>query len=538
MKVRFLGAARTVTGSCYLLETEQYRFAVDCGLHQGNQEIDARNWDLSLYTPAELDFMLVTHAHIDHTGLLPRLVKLGFSGPVYATEPTCGLMEIMLQDSAHIQEMEAQWRNRKRLRHGGKQREPLYARQDAEAVFPLLRPQAYNEMFEPVPGLRVNFKDAGHILGSSFIEIWVDSEAQRTKLVFSGDLGRPNQLIVREPSIVETADYLFMESTYGDRNHKDEDTSREELAEAIGYSYGHGEKVIIPAFAVERTQEIIYTLYLLHKEGKLPPDMPVYVDSPLATKATEVFRRNPEFFDRTTRELLENGEDPFGLPQLTFTQSTEESKALNTLSGPAVVISASGMANAGRIKHHLRHNLWRRGASVVFVGFQAKGTTGRKIVDGAETVRIFGEEVAVGARVYTINGFSAHAGQQQILDWLGHFRTNGMQVFLVHGEYQAQQTLAELIEGQYGLRVAIPDYLEEITLHPGGESECDTSLQQRLPQVDWDWLIQQAQTQLDELHSRQTQLARHPMEEQWEIRDRLQEITSQLTKLISGLANT
>lgn len=533
MKVRFLGAARTVTGSCFILETESHRFAVDCGLHQGNAEIEARNWDLRLYRPEALDFVLVTHAHIDHTGLLPRLVKLGFKGKIYATEATCELMEIMLQDSAHIQEMEAQWKNKKRLRHGRKQEEPLYTKDDALGVLSLLAGQAYNEMFEPAPEIRVNFKDAGHILGSSFIELWIGEAG--TKLVFSGDLGRPNQLIVRDPSIVETADYLFLESTYGDRNHKDEDTSREELAEAIALSYKHGEKVIIPAFAVERTQEILYSLYLLHKAGKLPTDMPVFVDSPLATKATAIFRRNPHFFDRATRDLLQSGEDPFALPQLTFTQSTEESKALNTMDGSAVIISASGMANAGRIKHHLRHNLWRVGCSVVFVGFQAKGTTGRKIVDGAQRVRVLGEDVAVNAHVYTINGFSAHAGQQQILDWLGHFRSNGMQVFLVHGEYSGQQTLAQRIQDAYGVAVSIPEYLEEIFLHPGGSNEYDTSLQERVPRVDWPWMLQQTQSQVDALKQRQKDMQDLPIEDQWELRDRLQELTAELSKLVSSL---
>ncbi|MDD4951215.1 MAG: MBL fold metallo-hydrolase, partial [Desulfovibrionaceae bacterium] len=350
MKVTFLGAAKTVTGSCFVLESQGRRFAVDCGMHQGNEEIEKRNLDMSNYRPEELDFILVTHAHIDHTGLLPRLVANGFKGPVYATAPTRDLMEILLLDSAHIQEMEAEWKSRKRQRHGDRLVEALYHQADAQAAIPLIRTVNYGESFEPAPGLRVTYKDAGHILGAAFIELTYANGAQSTKMVFSGDIGRPEQLIVNDPDPAETPDYLFMESTYGDRNHKDEQNSLDELAEAVGYSYRHGEKVVIPAFAVERSQQIIYSLFLLFRQGRLPKDMPVYLDSPLAIRATEIFKRYPEFYDERMKEFIKNGEHPLRMKNLKFTLSTDESRAINETPGPAVVISASGMANAGRVK--------------------------------------------------------------------------------------------------------------------------------------------------------------------------------------------
>ncbi|MDO9209989.1 MAG: MBL fold metallo-hydrolase, partial [Deltaproteobacteria bacterium] len=307
MKIKFMGAAKTVTGSCFILETGTHRLAIDCGLHQGNAAIEKRNWDIGIYEPSKIDCFLITHAHIDHSGLLPRMVQKGFQGRIYTTPPTRDLLEIMLLDSAHIQEMEAQWKSKKHLRHGQKHIQPLYTQKDAQATFPLFEIKAYNEPFEPYPGLKVNFKDAGHILGASLIELWVEENGFQNKLVFSGDVGRPAQLLVEDASLVQAADFLFLESTYGDRDHKNEEDSLNELAEAIAYSYARGEKVIIPAFAVERTQEIIYSLHLLAKEGRLPADVPVYLDSPLAIRATEIFRNYTEYFDEATKKLIQNG---------------------------------------------------------------------------------------------------------------------------------------------------------------------------------------------------------------------------------------
>ena len=326
-----------------------------------------------------------------------------------------------------------------------------------------------------------------------------------------------------------------MESTYGNRNHKDENDSLNELAEAIAYSYGNREKVIIPAFAVERTQEMMYCLYLLSKDGRLPPDMPVYLDSPMAIQVTEIFRHHTAYLDEETRQLIKKGEDPLRLAQIRFTPTTNESMAINTLSGPAIVISASGMADAGRIKHHLKHNLWREGASIVFVGFQAQGTTGRKIVDGAEKVRIFNEDVNVKAKVYTINGFSAHAGQTQLLDWLSHFENRAMQVFLVHGEYSAQQVLAGLMRERFGFEVLIPDYLEESTLKPGEVLERVDYPEKAAPRIDWAYLLGEMDARLAQIRDRQAKLKDRAWMEQTEIRDRLLEINRHLTELISQI---
>ncbi len=291
MKITFMGAAKTVTGSCYIVETDNARFAVDCGLHQGNAEIEKRNRGIEDYRPKDLDFILITHAHIDHTGLLPAAVRAGFSGPIYMTQPTRDLLEIMLLDSAYIQEMETEWANRKRLRKGQAPIKPLYEQEDAINTTPLMRTVQYGASLEPAEGITISFRDAGHILGSAFIELWVKENGDSTKVVFSGDLGHKDQLIVRNPSIIEKADYLLMESTYGDRNHKDSSNSRDELAEAIQWAYSNGGKVVIPAFAVERSQQLIYTLYLLYKEGRLPENMPVYLDSPLAIQGNRGFQK-------------------------------------------------------------------------------------------------------------------------------------------------------------------------------------------------------------------------------------------------------
>lgn len=533
MKVQFLGAAQTVTGSCHMLETGGHRFAVDCGMHQGNAEIEKRNYDSWKYNPKDVDFFLITHAHIDHSGLLPRMVKEGFTGRIFCTPPTHELLEIMLEDSAHIQEMEAEWRNRKRQRYGQDMTTPLYTVADAQQALTLIESVEYNKPFSPFEGLSINFKDAGHILGSAFIELCVQEEGGEFKAVFSGDLGRPDQLMLQDPSIIQDAHYLFIESTYGDRDHKDESSSRQELAEAIAYAYGNKERVIIPAFAVERTQEVLYSLFLLQKDGKLPADMPIYVDSPMAIRATEVFRNNPKYFDDETKAILQNGEDPLKLPNLKYTLSTADSKAINMGSGPAIVISASGMCNAGRIKHHLRHNLWRPGAAVVFVGYQGKGTPGRKIVDGAETIRIFSEDIAVKAKIFTIGGFSAHAGQSEIMTWLKHFTTKNMKIFLVHGELMKQRTLARLIRDDLGLDVHIPDYLEICTMLPGQPLETALDVEAAHPQIDWTFLFGQTEGQMAHLRERLAAIEGRSWIDQTEIRDRLLEINKHLLALAS-----
>lgn len=532
MKIKFLGAAQTVTGSCYVIETGSIRFAIDCGMHQGSDQIEKRNWDVAPYDPAHIAFFIITHAHIDHSGLLPRMTQHGFSGPIYTTEPTGDLLKILLLDSAHIQEVEAAGKN-KRMQRSGLRSDaiPLYTAKDAEAVIPFIKPLKYDETFEPAGGIRVCFKDAGHILGAAIVELFVDEGGQTTKLVFSGDIGRPHQLLMKDPSPVREADYLFMESTYGNRNHKGEEESLEELACAIQHSYRNKEKVIIPAFAVERTQEILYSLHLLYRDGRMPKDMPIYLDSPLAIKATDIFRRFSSYLDSETQNLLKNGEDPLGLPNLRLSTSTEDSIRINETREASIVISASGMANAGRIKHHLRHNLWRPGASIVFVGFQAEGTPGRKIVDGASKVRIFNEEIAVAAKVFTINGFSAHAGQDQLLDWLSDFKTNGMQVFLVHGELSAQKHLASLIKDKFGINVGIPEYQEEIFIRPGVRPQEIKQPQLQAPPVDFSALLSDLTAQLNGLKATVEKLQTLPASRQRQIADLLRQATSKIHEI-------
>lgn len=534
MKVKFLGAARTVTGSCHVVETDSVRFTVDCGMHQGNEEIERRNLDTPVYRPDIMDFILITHAHIDHSGLLPRMVKKGFSGPIYLTPPTKDLLEIMLADSAHIQEQEAEWTNQSRKRRGAKKVEPLYDMHDALAVLPMFKTVEYGEEFSPAEGVKVRYNDAGHILGSAFIEIWIEENGKTTKLVFSGDLGRANQLLMNDPEYVAQADYLFMESTYGNREHKDETQSRAELAEAIAYSYERGQKVIIPAFAVERTQEILFCLHMLAKEGKLPKDMPVYLDSPLAIKATKIFKRHPEYFDEETRALFDKGEDPLALPNLQYTETRELSRRINETDGPAVVVSASGMCNAGRIKHHLRHNLYKEGASIVFVGYQAMGTPGRRIVDGAGKVRIYGEDVVVAAKIFTIGGFSSHAGQSQMLEWLGRFKRDaGMEVYLIHGESTALDAFAAIIRERYALTVRIPDYLEEYTLEPGAEPSVSLDVERARPKIDWGFILADTGGKFEELTKRLGQLEQKPWVDQTDIRQRVLEINKDLMEILS-----
>lgn len=538
MKIKFLGAAREVTGSCFIIETEKARFAVDCGMHQGGAEIEKRNWDTDVYDPKNIDFFLITHAHIDHSGLLPRMAQNGFRGPVYTTEPTGDLVKILLLDSAHIQETETKSKIRRMQRYGNGKAEkivPLYSTKDAEAVAPLIKTKTYNEIFTPGNGIKANFLDAGHILGAAILELLIEENGSSTKLVFSGDIGRRHQLLMKDPVSVSDADYLFMESTYGDRDHKGEEDSLNEMAEAIKYSYSRGEKVIIPAFAVERTQEMLYSLYLLNRDGRLPKDMPVFLDSPLAIKSTEIFRRYRSYLDNETQSLLKNGEDPLDLPQLQFSSSTEQSMQINEMKGSAIVISASGMANAGRIRHHLRHNLWRPGASIVFVGFQAEGTPGRNIVDGAKKIRIFNEDIAIKAKVWTIGGFSAHAGQSQLLEWLGNFQNKKMPVFLIHGETGAQDILASLIKQKLGFDVTIPEYMEEIKIKAGIQLEEVKQPKVAEPPVNIAPLLVDLKTKIDYINDQMEKIQSLPESRQAEILDLLKKVSSNIDEIKPNL---
>ncbi len=536
MKVQFLGAAQTVTGSCYIIEACGARFTVDCGMHQGNKAIEERNFSTELYRPENLDFILMSHAHMDHSGLLPRMVRHGFKGAIYCTEPTKDLLEIMLLDSAHIQEAEAKQRAEKYKRRGKKALpELLYSMQDAENTLPYLQIVQYKETFEPVDGLKITFQDAGHILGSASIYIEATENGETTSALFSGDLGRPHALIVCDPEPPKAADYIFVESTYGDRNHKNEVGAVDELAEAIAYSYGNKEKVIIPAFAVERTQELLFCLHKLANDGRLPADMPIYVDSPMAIRATQVFSKHAHLFDADAKALFSKGDDPFYLPNLRYTMDAEESRMINDVAGPAIVISASGMCNAGRIRHHLRHNLWKTGASIVFVGYQGVGTPGRQIVENAKSLSLFGDDVPVAARVFTIGGFSAHAGQDQILEWLKPAASQGSRIVLTHGEEKAQTVLAARIKEMYGTDAIIPDYLAELELHQKREVVVTHHDNLAQPRVDWKYLTDRVEGNWAELKQRMQALEKRPWIEQTELYENLLKFDYELAKLISRM---
>ncbi len=477
MRISFLGAAKTVTGSCFHIETDSCSFIVDCGMFQGSSEDEARNHDPFPFNPGELDFMLLTHAHIDHSGRIPKLFNDGFKGQIYATKATAELCAIMLPDSGHIQEFENEWVNRKRERAGLPPVQPLYTVQDALDSIRLFTSVRYYEDIRINDKVRVKFNDAGHILGSSIIEVWIREDGREVKLVFSGDLGNKNMPILRDPDIIDGADYLFIESTYGNRNHMKVENKIDRFVEIIKTTEEKGGNIIIPSFAVGRTQEILYELFKQREkygeELKHLLEIPVYVDSPLAVSATKVFRNNLDCFDDEAREYIKNGDNPLDFPGLRFTQSADESKALNDSTQSLIIISASGMCDAGRIKHHLKHNLWRKESSVVFVGFQAVGTLGRRLVDGTEKVRIFGEEINVDARVEMIEGFSGHADQKGLLDWLKCFRQKPRKIFIVHGEEDSTEAFSELIADELRISAIIPDYGESFTVTASGVSSAD-----------------------------------------------------------------
>jgi metallo-beta-lactamase family protein len=473
MHVTCLGAARTVTGSSFLITLDDQRcFLVDCGMFQGGRQIEMRNYSTGSYRVPDLEGIFITHAHIDHSGLVPRLVREGFRGPVFGTEATCDLLKILWLDSAHIQEMEAEWQTRKNKRKGRRGIEPLYETVDAETAIRLLRPVDIDVEQSLLPAVNTKFVTAGHILGAAGIHFNLSGRNGPCRVGFSGDLGRPGQLIIPDAEKLPPVDMLFMESTYGNRRHKTLVESQNELIDVVGEAYREGGKVIIPAFAVERTQEIIYTLARAHEQGRIPDDMPIFLDSPLAIQATLIFRKHPDFFDEATLTLLDDGKTPMNLPNLKFTPKTQDSQAINEHKGPAIIIAGSGMANAGRIKHHLKHNLWKSNCHVVIVGFQAKGTTGRQLVEGASKVKIFREDVAVMAKIHTIGGFSAHADQAELLDWLDGQVHAGLQINLMHGEESVILAFQRLAQERYPeATFHVPRFREMIPLQPGPAAE-------------------------------------------------------------------
>lgn len=488
MKLTFCGGARTVTGSSYLLEAAGKKLLIDCGLFQGGRRMRERNFGNFLYDPAEIDYVILTHAHIDHSGLIPRLVKMGFRGRILATKATVDLASIMLQDSAFIQEMEAEWQNRKNRRSGREEVEPLYTVADAKACLPFFEGYDYYETYTLSPEIRLRFYDAGHILGSAIVELWVLEDGRLEKLVFSGDLGKPDQPIIRDPDVVEEADFVVIEGTYGARIHEHKKEKLEILERIINETVKQGGNIVVPAFAVGRTQELLYYLNQLIKENKIP-NLPIYIDSPLAISATEIFARHPECFDIKMRQLLYNGRDPFNFPEAIYTRTMEESRAINELPGGVLIISASGMAEAGRIKHHLKHNLWRKDSTILFVGYQGQGTLGRRILDGAKKVTIFGEEIAVKARIACIDGFSAHADRNELLRWLRKFIKKPRQVILVHGEEDALVEFSAQVERELGMPTYIPSYLETVELKPD-LLEAETAARELAARRAWELMVE------------------------------------------------
>ena len=443
MKLSFYGADQCVTGSCHCLEVNGKKILVDCGLQQGRDEID--NAALPFH-PGSIDAVLVTHAHIDHSGRIPMLIKNGFAGPIITTRVTANLLDIMLQDSAHIQEQDAEYHNRKNKRAGRPEVEPIYTVEDAMRVREFIRPCEYGQQVQITDDVTAEFIDAGHLLGSASIRLTCREGGETRTIVFSGDIGNVDQPIIRNPQFFDSADYVLMESTYGDRNHTEVWSYTDELAEIIDETLGKGGNVVIPSFAVGRTQELLYFIREIKDQGlvKSVPDFPVYIDSPLAKAATTVFCGDLHgYLDEAALELVKDGTHMFSFPNLHLVETTEESRMLNLDKTPKIIISASGMCDAGRIRHHLKHNLWRANSAVVFVGFQSPGTLGRKLLDGAESVKLFGEEIAVKAKVVNFQGLSSHADHDHLIEWIKAFDPKPAHVFVVHGDADVAPAFAD-----------------------------------------------------------------------------------------------
>ncbi|MDX9888017.1 MAG: MBL fold metallo-hydrolase [Anaerovoracaceae bacterium] len=464
MKIKFCGAAEGVTGSCHLVTTEKHKILLDCGQFQGGKAEDAMNYEDFSFNTEEIDCVVLSHAHIDHCGRLPLLVKRGFSGPIYCTTATGDLLDVMLKDSAYIHEKEAEWKNEKAKRAGKEFRiEPLYNIDDALNALKLVKPILYDQLFEINDEMKIVFNEAGHILGSSIVELWVDDQEPKgekiSKIVFSGDLGVENRPLLRDPKKIKKADFLIMEATYGNRLHPENSDSVEKLLDIVLKTIKRGGNVIIPSFAVGRTQELIFEFNRFYEQNpkaqKELDQVMVYIDSPMATTATEVFRRNAEVFDDETREYIMKGDNPLDFKNLKFTRSADESRFLNTDPNPKVIISASGMCEAGRIRHHLKHNLWDGKNSVIFVGYQAEGTLGRRILEGAKDVTLFGEQIHVNAEIHNLEGFSGHADKDGLLAWLSGFEKQPKQIFLVHGEEEAKEDFAKYAKEKLNFDITV-----------------------------------------------------------------------------------
>ncbi len=477
MKISFFGAARMVTGSNFLVEAAGKKFLVDCGMFQGKMAEEMENSDPFIYDVNSIDFVLLTHAHIDHSGRIPKLYNEGYRNKIYATKATCDLCEIMLPDSGHIQEVEIGWKNKKRIRESLDPLPPLYTAEDAYKCLEVFEPVNYDEIIEIDENISVRFNDAGHMLGSAIIEVWALEDGKTTKVVFTGDIGNNDLPLLDSPTMIGNADYVVMESTYGGRLHMRNDDKAKLFLDIVSETLDNGGRVIIPSFAVGRTQEILYELDKLREDLGQDEEfarkyerimnVPVYVDSPLAISATEVFKKNTELFEEEIRDKIKRGDNPLEFKGLQFTQTADESKALNEDTRPSIIISASGMCDVGRIKHHLKHNLWNPNSTILFVGYQAPGTLGRSIVDGAKKVKIFGEEIAVNARVEYIEGYSGHADQTWLLNFVYSFNNKPSHIFLVHGEPEGQEVLKQKIEENTECKVIIPEFADTYDLSGG-----------------------------------------------------------------------
>ncbi|HOT75966.1 MAG TPA: MBL fold metallo-hydrolase [Candidatus Wallbacteria bacterium] len=466
MKIKFIGAIKSVTGSCFLLTFNvngaSRNALIDCGMYQGAKEDELLNYSEFPFDARAIDYVFLTHVHIDHSGLIPKLVKNGFNGKIISTRATFDLSDIMLRDSARIQQTETERYNRRRLRLGKEPKEPIYTEEDAKNALKFFEPVDYNRPYEAYPGITATFHDAGHVLGSAFVKFDITENGEKYKIVFSGDVGNMPVPILKDPEAINDADYIVMESTYGDRIRNNDKDRSDELARIINETITAGGKVIIPSFAVGRTQELIYEMHGM-LDGKKIPSVPIYIDSPLACNATEIFRKHMECFDAEMVEYLKRSDDPFNFSNIFYASEAQESRAINQVNSPQIIISSSGMANNGRILHHLKYNIFKKECTVLFVGYQAFGTIGRQITDGEKLINIMGEKYSVNARVESIHGYSAHADQSGLLKWLATSAAKPRNVFLVHGETEAKNTLqAKLSENGYSS--IVPSLLDEFEI--------------------------------------------------------------------------
>ena len=548
MKVTFLGATKTVTGSNFLVEGAGKKFLVDCGMYQGSAADEFENEAPFLFNIDEIDFMLLTHAHIDHSGRIPKLYNEGYRKDVIATKATCDLCSIMLPDSGHIQEMEAEWKNKKRERKGEKTIPPIYTAEDAAKSLEIFRPVQYNEIVDIDENIKARFNDAGHMLGSSIIEVWITENGETKKIVFTGDLGNNDIPLLSPPTMISDADYLVMESTYGNRLHMRNDDKAEIFLNVVYETLEKGGTVVIPSFAVGRTQEILYELNRIKdkkddeefsKKYQKLMSVPVYVDSPLAISATEVFKENMNLFNEETQAIINEGDNPLEFNGLKFTRTADESKALNASEESSIIISASGMCEVGRIKHHLKHHLWEPNSTILFVGYQAPGTLGRKLVDGEKKVKIFGEEIAVNARIEYIEGYSGHADQEWLMNFVYSFTTPPKHIFLVHGEPEGQIVLKQKLEDNTNIPITIPDYGE--TYEIGDEiamiGKTESKARERFLRLE---VLERMNTLKEELEDMSTIVKEEYLEKDntdadiIRIKERLKELEAQIVKIVEN----